>query len=367
MRKLLYLFAVTVLVLASCNSTNKYKITGSVQGGYDGEKVYLMERVNRDFVNVDSAVIADGKFILEGTQPEPVNRYLAFTDGENDPLFVDFFLENGNIDIYLAESEENSTVKGTAINNSYQSFKDEMYQLQGKLMASYSALQGGTVAEEEREAKMKEIEDVQDEMTQVIKKYISGNSNSVLGAYLLSTNQYNFSYDEVDEFLTKIPENLQTDEGIVKMKENIQAYKNTAEGKKFVDFKLETPEGEAINLSDYAGTGKVVLVDFWASWCGPCVREMPRLVEMYEKYKNQGFEIVGVSLDSDGEAWKKGIERLNITWPQMSDLKGWQSEAAKMYAIRSIPHVLVLDKDGVIVSRGLHGEELQKKIEELMK
>ena len=106
--------------------------------------------------------------------------------------------------------------------------------------------------------------------------------------------------------------------------------KATAVGQKFTDFEMQTPEGKTVKLSDYVGKGKVVLVDFWASWCGPCRREMPNLVEAYAKYKNKNFEIVGVSLDQSADAWKEAIKKLNITWPQMSDLKYWNCEGAQL-------------------------------------
>lgn len=112
---------------------------------------------------------------------------------------------------------------------------------------------------------------------------------------------------------------------------------------------------------------KTVLLDFWASWCGPCRREMPNLVEAYKKYRNKGFEIVGVSLDRDAEAWKNGIEKLDITWPQMSDLKYWDCEGAKLYAVSSIPHTVLIDGEGIILARSLHGEELQEQIAEALK
>ena len=109
------------------------------------------------------------------------------------------------------------------------------------------------------------------------------------------------------------------------------------------------------------------IVDFYASWCGPCRREMPNLVEAYAQYKGKNFEIVGVSLDQDGAAWKEAINKLNMTWPQMSDLKFWQSEGAQLYAVNSIPHTVLIDGDGTIIARGLHGEELQTKIAEAVK
>lgn len=149
--------------------------------------------------------------------------------------------------------------------------------------------------------------------------------------------------------------------------ENGKKMKATAVGQKFTDFEMQTPEGENVKLSDYVGKGKVVLVDFWASWCGPCRREMPNLVEAYAKYKNKNFEIVGVSLDQSGESWKEAIGKLNITWPQMSDLKYWNCEGAKLYAVSSIPHTVLIDGEGTIIARGLHGDELQQKLAEVIK
>lgn len=167
--------------------------------------------------------------------------------------------------------------------------------------------------------------------------------------------------------MQQIPANYQNDKDILRIKELTDKQKTTAQGTKFIDFEMQTPEGKTVKLSDYAGKGKVVLVDFWASWCGPCRREMPALVEAYAKYKGKNFEIVGVSLDRDAAAWKESIKQMNMTWPQMSDLKFWQSEGAQLYAVNSIPHVVLIDGQGTIIARGLHGEELHKKLAEVVK
>lgn len=114
------------------------------------------------------------------------------------------------------------------------------------------------------------------------------------------------------------------------------------------------------------GKGKYVLVDFWASWCGPCRTEMPNIVKTYEKYAGDDFEIVGVSFDSKKEAWTKSINEMKLTWPHMSDLKGWNCAAAKLYAISGIPHTILFDRKGKIIARNLHGEELNLKLESLL-
>lgn len=201
----------------------------------------------------------------------------------------------------------------------------------------------------------------------VIKEGVQKNITNPVGVFLFKQTFYNNSTEENAALLEQIPANFQNDETIVKVKEQTEKQKKTAVGTKFIDFEMQTPEGKTVKLSDYAGKGKVVLVDFWASWCGPCRREMPNLVEAYAQYKGKNFEIVGVSLDQDAAAWKESIKKLNMTWPQMSDLKFWQSEGAQLYAVNSIPHTVLIDGDGTIIARGLHGEGLQAKLAEVVK
>lgn len=150
---------------------------------------------------------------------------------------------------------------------------------------------------------------------------------------------------------------------------------NSTQGKGFVseslatDFKdatLVTLQGDTVRLSDYVGHHKYVLVDFWASWCGPCMREMPNVKAAYAKYKNRGLEIVGISLDRDKAAWKGAVERVGITWPQMTDYTPNGSKAASLYGVQYIPYIVIFDKKGNIVAQNLHGNELLQKLEELM-
>ena len=223
------------------------------------------------------------------------------------------------------------------------------------------------LSDEQKEAKQKEGAQLEEQYDKVIKEGVKKNITNPVGVFLFKQTFYNNSTDENEALLQQIPANFQNDETIVRIKEMTDKQKKTAVGTQFVDFEMQTPEGKAVKLSDYVGKGKVVLVDFWASWCGPCRREMPNLVETYAKYKGKNFEIVGVSLDQDGAAWKEAIKKMNMTWPQMSDLKFWQSEGAQLYAVNSIPHTVLIDGSGKIIARGLHGEELQAKIAEAVK
>lgn len=147
------------------------------------------------------------------------------------------------------------------------------------------------------------------------------------------------------------------------LKKNIDEAKNFIIGAVAPDFEQNTPEDKPMKLSDLRG--KVVLVDFWASWCGPCRRENPHVVKLYNKYKSKGFEVLGVSLDRKKESWQKAIAKDKLTWSHVSDLKGWKNQVAKQYSVTSVPHTILLDKEGRILARNLRGADLDTKLKEL--
>lgn len=366
MKKLTYLFvAAAALGIVACNGNKPgYVVTGTVEGAADGDTVFLQEVVGRQLSKLDTAIIKNGTFTFEGVQDSTVNRYITSGKG-NDALLLDFFLENGKINIALTKDNDSAT--GTANNDAYQEIRNKINALNQKAKPIYESMGNADLTEEQKTANMKELENLQNELGEVYKEGIEKNITNPVGIHLYKMNYYNMETAENDALLQKIPAQFQNDETIVKIKEMVEKQKKTAVGQKFTDFEMQTPDGKPIKLSDYAGKGKVVLVDFWASWCGPCRRDMPNLVKTYAKYKGKNFEIVGVSLDQNGDSWKEAIKALNITWPQMSDLKYWNSKGAQLYAVNSIPHTMLIDGEGTIIARGLHGEELQAKIAEALK
>ena len=365
MKKLTYLLAAAA-VFAACNSGNKgYTVTGTVEGAADGDTVYLQTAEGRQLVKLDSAVITNGTFTFKGTQDSAVNRYITCQPSGKEGVLMDFFLENGKINIALSKNDDSAT--GTANNDAYQELRGQINDINKKMNAIYEAMGDTTLSDEQKEAKQKEGAQLEEQYDNAIKEAVKKNITNPVGVFLFKQTFYNNSTAENTELLEQIPANFQNDEAIVKIKELTDKQKKTAVGTKFIDFEMKTPDGKPVKLSDYVGKGKVVLVDFWASWCGPCRREIPNLVETYAKYKGKNFEIVGVSLDQDDAAWKDAIKKLNMTWPQMSDLKFWQSEGAQLYAVNSIPHTVLIDGEGTIIARGLHGEELQAKIAEVVK
>ena len=365
MKKLTYLLAAAA-VFAACNSGNQgYTVTGTIEGATDGDTVFLQTVEGRQLVKLDSAVITNGTFTFKGTQDTAANRYLTYSPAGAEGMIMDFFLENGKINVAL--TKDNDAVTGTPNNDAYQEIRAQINDISKKMNTIYEAMGDTSLSDEQKEAKQKEGAQLEEQYDKVIKEGVKKNITNPVGVFLFKQTFYNNSTDENEALLQQIPANFQNDETIVRIKEMTDKQKKTAVGTQFVDFEMQTPEGKAVKLSDYVGKGKVVLVDFWASWCGPCRREMPNLVETYAKYKGKNFEIVGVSLDQDGAAWKEAIKKMNMTWPQMSDLKFWQSEGAQLYAVNSIPHTVLIDGSGKIIARGLHGEELQAKIAEAVK
>ena len=147
----------------------------------------------------------------------------------------------------------------------------------------------------------------------------------------------------------------------------LQGMENSALGKMFTDFTMQNPAGTSVSLSDYAGKGKFVLLDFWASWCAPCRADIPHVTGIYNKYKSKGLEVIGISLDSNREAWLNAVEELGMPYLQMSDLQGMGSPAALFYGVEGIPFLLLLDKEGVIIAKDLRGKELDDKLAGIFK
>ena len=239
-----------------------------------------------------------------------------------------------------------------------------------KTMALYQEYRGLQQDKSEKaETRKKELEDqmnkLEDQQIGGVKKFIEDNKDNELPAYVLDRYYFVFEYDELKQ-LCDPSTGYYNSAKMEKPKKQLAAMAKRQPGVKYTDLTMNDMNGKQVKLSQYVGKG-YVLVDFWASWCGPCRAEMPNVKKAYETYKGKGFNVVGVSFDSKEADWKKGVKNLGMAWPQMSDLKGWQSAAAQAYGVTGIPSNVLLDAKGVVVAADLRGDDLQNKLTELYK
>lgn len=360
MKKIFYVGA--LIALAACNG-NGYTIKGEISDANNGDSIFLVEMNGRQMTNQQSAVVNDGKFQFKGEQSTPVLRYIMYQNNENDQS-MEFFLENGTINVKMDTDYPSAT--GTPCNDAYQKVRDKLNQYAADMSDLYDKLSDENLGDDVRASLEKQSNELDQQFINAIVEGTRDNATNEVGVYMLKNFYYYMDTPQLAEIVNLVPDKFASDEAISTIKQQVNKLTATAVGQKFTDFELKDPEGNPIKLSDYAGKGKVVLVDFWASWCGPCRQEMPNVIKVYNQYKDKGFEIVGVSLDQTADAWKKGIADLDITWPQMSDLKYWQCEAAAIYGVSAIPHTVLIDKDGTIIERNLRGEKLYERIAELL-
>ena len=354
----------------SCVNSNQYKISGVVANeSFEGTNVYLQKMADNSMIITDTSVVKNGEFFFSGSADSSVLRFVTLDETINAEIDkrVPVLIEPGKLTVNF---DTLITVTGTQVNDTYNSLRLEQQSLIKQIrevVGRYNKAQSEGSLTDELDAEInKEYDAINSKLVDLNFNFTKNNINNELGQFLFVTSSSMFEPEQQKEILANAGDTFKEKENVKGIINRLEALEKVAIGKKFIDFTLNDPSGKAVSLSDYAGNGKYVLVDFWAAWCGPCRREMPNVVAAYEKYKSKGFEVVGVSFDQNHEEWTKGIKELNITWPQMSDLMYWSSPVVGLYAISGIPHTILLDKDGVIIEKDLRGEKLEAKLAELM-
>ncbi len=338
--KKIVLYLAVVIMMASCNQQPTYKISVDL-ANTEGKTVYLQ----KDGKVLDSAALVNWKAEFNTPVCTDNEMYGIMLDGWRRPFF--FFTDNK--EVYLegdAQNPNNITVKGSESQDRLVAFMESYDALE----AQYEADSTVSQADADEILKMHCFDFVWDHPTDPVAHYVMYRYKWAFGPCELRTMIDNIHH--ADSTLSTA--NLKLAEEYVEKQERVQA------GQPMIDFTQNDAEGNPVTLSQLT-EGKLLLIDFWASWCPDCRKANPDVVAAYQKYHDQGFDILGVSFDTNKEAWLAAIEKDGLTWTQVSDLQGWGNAAGALYAISFIPQNALI-KDGVIVARNLEGEELMEEI-----
>lgn len=356
MRKSIILLAISSLFFA-CNNNKGFEIEGKIAGA-ENKTVYL-EKVTGQVITIDSFQIGDnGKFKFVGTAERPSVYRLNFSNIRALDLVVD---NTSKIELYIdvAKGMDDYEIKGSAESEKIKEINKILYRtykvVEG-LQNEYASIQDKPNAEALAAGLEERYAEAMNNQIKELKSFVDKGNSALLDFYAVSYLNIDENYDFIKTVVDKHQSEIESSDYTKEYAAKIAEFSKLAVGSIAPDIKLNNPNGQEVALSSLRG--KVVLLDFWASWCGPCRKENPNNVKLYKEYNAKGFEIYGVSLDKNKEDWLKAIKDDNLTWTHVSDLKFWQSEAASLYKIEAIPATYLLDKDGKILAKNLRGEEL---------
>ncbi len=344
----LWMFLVPLLSKAQHGYTIRAKLDMPVSG-----QVYLNWYNIKSGKHLDSATASDGEYVFKGNIDEPQIGQILFNDGKG----LVFYLEQGNIKIDYPQNAEYPNLSGTPLNNDLQQYNEMLYAF----LDSVNATRAG-----QRKYSWWDKE-IMPGKIKVIRNFIEVHPSSPVS--LEQLDQYaigNKAPGILDSLYRKLSQDLKASAKGIELASRIKGMRSTEVGDRAPVFTLPDTNGNNVSLSDFKG--KYVLVDFWATWCSPCMAEMPNVAKAYSQYKDKGFEIIGVSLDrpDSKEQWKEVIKRDHLDWKQVSDLNWWNSKAAIAYNINSVPANFLIGPDGKIIAKNLRGDALQTKLAELL-
>lgn len=368
---------------------NSFTIQGTVTGIAEGRKAYLIAD-ETSAKPQDSTVVKNGTFEFKGSVPYPQYYTIVFDrlPKQRFRSAIPLFIENKNISVHapidsnLSELELNYSggypyekvkVKGSAAQDLFLKYingYEPLKKLNSTAFDAYiSYLNPGKdkpKAPISVGIKLVDAIDVTKENLLVyVRNFIKQNNASPVALYVAKKNIGSFNAKQIDETLATLSPQLRSTAGGKNLVEKATAIKKTAVGSKFVDFAFQDKDGNPVKLSDHAGKGKYTLLEFWASWCGPCRADIPHLKEAYELYYPAGFEVISISMDDDKAKWLKAVADEQMTWLQVSDLKAFTGDFSKIYNFNGIPTCVLLNPNGEIVTRNMRGLWMDKKLIEL--
>lgn len=344
------------------------KIEGTISN-HQGKMIYLHHRWDdKDYT--DSARVTNGKFSFNLKSVDPNMYWFTTVNDFNNQSRSVFFADETPIKARLkGDSLYASVIEGGQVQKDYTEYQamiNNLVGIQQKMQADYSkAVQENDV--NMQNAIRNEYQNLNAQYLGGLKNFIKTHPKSAVSGYILYVDLGNpqIPMTELEEALSYIDKSIENTKFYKLAKKRVDSAYGSRVGYPANDFTQATPDGKQVSLSDFKG--KYVLLDFWASWCRPCRAENPNVVMAYNRFKDKGFTVLGVSLDQNKEQWVGAIQTDRLTWTHVSDLKGWGNEAGKLYNVTGIPQNFLIDKDGKIVAKDLRGQALEEKLAEILK
>ena len=322
------------LVLLSCNR-NTFIVDIEMDNA-NGKTIYLKKIINSDIVSIDSTIIKDNKAVFNVKCNDDKDAYHIFINGWRREM--PFFADNKDV-----------IIKGDF--NAYNKIEIKASETQSML--------------DDFNKKINDLDD--DSLKEYLNDFLKNNAQNKLAPYLLYRYKWAYNLDELRHYANEFA-TMHKNGYIEKIKKYITMLERTEVGQPYINFSLNNTEDKSITLSSLINNNKLVMVDFWASWCPDCRVENPNIVKIYNDFKDKGLEIISVSLDTNKDSWIKGIKDDNLYWENhVSDLKGWNCPISNAYSVAFIPQNFLIDTDGVIVAKNLDGEALRSFINEYFK
>jgi thiol-disulfide isomerase/thioredoxin len=363
MRNMIWIVLAIIALQACEQKSESYTITVDLDGS-EGRWVKLLTRAEGSYVTYDSAFAEAGSpAVLTKGIDEVSTMFLIVEDTDAS---IQLLVENS--DYQVSGNMEDPVIKtNSKAQNDLNRYNEELKPLTEKMTEMMSRLREGPDEDnpEAYEALREEYFKLYDQQDKMDSAYVADHPESYASVLVLRGIFYQYDANQLEAALNRFDSPLQEMEEFKYMHDKMEHMKAVDIGQEYTDFGLETPEGELLKVSDLHN-GNVLMIDFWASWCGPCRRANPEVVEIYHDYNGSGFEILGVSLDRDSSSWVQAIAEDQLAWKHISDLQYWNSAAAELYGVSAIPHTVLIDRNGIIIAKNLHGDELREAIESLL-
>jgi thiol-disulfide isomerase/thioredoxin len=362
-----FIFLTCLGLQANCSPLDStYTLTGKIEGLPDGWVWLYHSQTDKD---MDSGRVKGGNFIIKGHSSAPEHCLLGIQGKEGKEFRFGFWLQPGELSLTgNKDSIWTAAVSGSPTQDESTQFKAGQKDLdaaESQLDKLYDQARAKN-DKPQMDSIEKAFNDLDQHRRAYVKEYAAAHPSSYVAAYAIYTTYvYNPQASELRPLYKGLDPVIQSSYFGRQVKASLDAAELTEIGQPAPAFVQNDPNGKPISLASFKG--KYVLLDFWASWCGPCRAENPNVVAAYQKYSPKGFTILGVSLDNNKDKWLAAVKKDQLAWTQVSDLKGWQNKVADLYGIKGIPMNYLLDRDGKIIAKGLRGEDLEKKLDELMK